>query len=48
MARIPDIELERLKSEVNVGRLVEVSGIELKRSGKDWVARALPKRRRSH
>jgi DNA primase len=39
MARIPDIELERLKSEVSVARLVEGSGIELKRSGKDWVAK---------
>jgi DNA primase len=39
MARIPDKELERLKSEVSVERLVEGSGIELKRSGKDWVAK---------
>ena len=39
MARIPDEQLERLKVEVSVERLVEGSGIELKRSGKDWVAR---------
>lgn len=37
MARIPDGELERLKSEVGVQRLVEDAGIESKRSGKDWL-----------
>ena len=37
MARIPDTDIERLKSEVSVERLVESSGIELKRSGKDWL-----------
>ena len=36
MARIPDAEIERLKNEVSVQRLVEASGIELKKSGKDW------------
>ena len=35
MARIPEAELERLKSEVSVERLVEASGIVLKKSGKD-------------
>lgn len=35
MARIPDAEIERLKNEVSVQRLVEASGIELKKSGKD-------------
>ena len=35
MARIPETELERLKSEVSVERLVEASGVELKRGGKD-------------
>jgi hypothetical protein len=35
MARIPEIEVERLKSEIAVERLVEVSGVALKRSGKD-------------
>jgi hypothetical protein len=39
MARIPDEQLERLKTEVSVERLVTGSGIELRRSGKDWVAR---------
>ncbi|MDE2239116.1 MAG: toprim domain-containing protein [Rhodospirillales bacterium] len=38
MARIPDAELERLKSEVSVLRLVEASGMKLARRGKDWVA----------
>jgi DNA primase len=37
--RIPQTELERLKNEVSVQRLVEVSGIELKKAGKDWLGR---------
>ena len=32
MARIPESEIERLKSEISVERLVEASGIELKKS----------------
>ena len=39
MARIPDHELQRLKEEVSVQRLVEASGVELKRCGKDWLGR---------
>jgi CHC2 zinc finger len=39
MARIPETEIERLKSEVSVQRLVEASGVELKRGGKDWLGR---------
>jgi DNA primase len=39
MARIPDTEIQRLKSEVSVERLVEASGIELKRAGKDLLGR---------
>ena len=39
MARIPQTEIERLKSEVSVERLVEASGVELKRGGKDWLGR---------
>ena len=39
MARIPEPEIERLKSEVSVQRLVEASGVELKRGGKDWLGR---------
>jgi len=35
MARIPQNELERLKTEVSVQRLVEARGVELKRMGKD-------------
>src|SRR6185312_8944611 len=37
MARIPDAELERLKREVSVERLVEASGIQLKGAGKDLI-----------
>ena len=33
MPRIPDTELERLKEEVSVERLVEASGVELKKAG---------------
>jgi len=39
MARIPEAEIERLKTEVSVARLVEAAGIELKRGGKDLLAR---------
>lgn len=35
MARIPETEIERLKNEISVERLIESSGIELKKSGKD-------------
>src|SRR3954452_9634736 len=35
MARIPDSEIERLKQEVSLQRLVEARGIELKRHGAD-------------
>jgi DNA primase catalytic core len=35
MARIPEAEIERLKREVSVERLVEASGIVLKKTGKD-------------
>ena len=35
MARIPEAEIERIKREVSVQRLVEASGIALKKSGKD-------------
>lgn len=35
MARIPENEIERLKSEVSVERLIEGSGIALKKTGKD-------------
>jgi DNA primase len=39
MARIPTEELERLKAEVSVERLVEAFGIELKGAGKDLLGR---------
>jgi DNA primase len=39
MARIPENELERIKQEVSVQRLVEAAGIELKRMGRDLAAR---------
>ena len=39
MARIPEAEIERLKNEVAVERLVEASGIELKKAGKDLLGR---------
>ena len=37
MARIPEAELERLKNEISVQRLVEASGVELKKGGKDFI-----------
>lgn len=37
MARIPQSEIERLKKEVSVERLVEASGIVLKKAGKDLI-----------
>ena len=46
MARIPDTEIERLKSEVSVERLVAASGIELKRGGKDLLGCCLVPRGR--
>jgi DNA primase len=35
MARIPSEELERLKAEISVERLVEAAGVALSRKGKD-------------
>ena len=35
MARIPDTEVQRLKDEIAVQRLVEAAGVVLKRTGKD-------------
>lgn len=37
MARIPDEQIERLKEEVALERLVEAAGVELARRGKDLV-----------
>ncbi|MFZ1989315.1 MAG: CHC2 zinc finger domain-containing protein, partial [Alphaproteobacteria bacterium] len=37
MARIAESELERLKAEVSVARLVEASGVKLEKCGRDLV-----------
>jgi DNA primase len=39
MARIPDADLQRLKDEISVQRLIESSGVELKKLGKDWAGK---------
>ncbi len=39
MARIPEAELERLKSEISVERLIEAAGIALRPAGKDLLGR---------
>jgi hypothetical protein len=40
MARIPDDQIERLKNEVSLERLVTGSGVELKRHGADLLGLA--------
>ena len=42
MPRIPDSEIERLKTEVSLVRLVESSGVKLARKGKDELAGRCP------
>ena len=39
MARIPSSEVDRLKSEMSLQRLVEARGIELRRHGADLIGR---------
>ena len=39
MPRIPEHELQRLKEDMSVQRLIEASGVELKKCGKDWLGR---------
>ena len=39
MARIPDTDLQRLKDDISVQRLIEAAGVELKKSGKDWAGK---------
>jgi DNA primase len=39
VARIPDAELERLKTEISVERLIEAAGIALRPAGKDLLGR---------
>ena len=41
MPRIPDIELERLKTDVSLVRLIESQGHTLTKRGKDWVMRCV-------
>ncbi|WP_153100223.1 CHC2 zinc finger domain-containing protein [Paraburkholderia hayleyella] len=41
MPRIPQAELDRLKREVSLLRLVESQGHKLKKSGRDWVMRCV-------
>ena len=42
MARIPETELERLKSEVSVERLAEARGVKLERRGADLSSAVTP------
>ena len=37
MASIPDTELDRLKHDISLVYLVEISGIELKKHGKGYL-----------
>ncbi|WP_249384161.1 CHC2 zinc finger domain-containing protein, partial [Chitinivorax sp. B] len=39
MARIPDAEIERLKADVSLVRLIESAGIVLTKQGKDYACR---------
>jgi DNA primase catalytic core len=39
MARIPEAEVQRLKDEISVQDLAQASGLELKKSGKDFTTR---------
>ncbi|NJS36658.1 MAG: toprim domain-containing protein [Brachymonas sp.] len=39
MARIPESDLQRLKDDISVQRLIESAGVELKKSGKDWAGK---------
>jgi len=39
MARIPESEIERLKSEISVERLVEAASVTLRRAGKDLLGK---------
>ncbi len=41
MARIPDSELERLKQEVSLLRLIQAQGHSLQKRGKDWAMRCI-------
>jgi len=39
MARIPQEEIERLKSEISVERLVEAAGVAVRKASKDLLGR---------
>jgi CHC2 zinc finger/Suppressor of fused protein (SUFU) len=39
MARVPDAEIERLKSEASLVSLAEAAGVELRRTGSDFTGR---------
>ena len=39
MARIPESQVQRLKDEIAVQRLVEAAGVELRKTGKDFAGR---------
>ena len=39
MARIPEQQVQRLREEISVQRLVEDCGVDLKKTGKDWAGR---------
>jgi DNA primase len=39
MARIPDADLQRLKDDISVQRLIESAGVELRKTGKDWAGK---------
>ena len=39
MARIPEVEIQRLREDISVQRLVEESGVDLKKTGKDFAGR---------
>jgi DNA primase len=39
MARIPESDLQRLKDEISVQRLIESAGVELRKTGKDWAGK---------
>ena len=41
MPRIPDSELERLKKEISLLRLIESQGHTLQKRGKDWAMRCI-------
>jgi len=41
MARIPEAELDRLKQDISLIRLIESQGHTLQKRGKDWAMRSV-------